>query len=116
MSKKNEWKKRDGVVYSTNQNFEYTDRTEEEAETLPPQQQNLKAMLDKNGRAGKQVTLITGFIGTSQDLDTLAKRVKTKCGTGGSSKDGEILIQGDVRDKVVEILSKEGYKIKKAGG
>jgi translation initiation factor 1 len=115
MSKKNDWKKRDGVVYSTSSDFEYSYQQNDEAETLPPQQQNLKVLLDKSGRAGKQVTLVTGFVGTAADLDTLTKTIKTKCGVGGSAKDGEILIQGDVRDKVVQILQKEGYKAKRVG-
>ncbi len=115
MSKKNDWKKRDGVVYSTSSDFEYSYQQNEEAETLPPQQQNLKVSLDKSGRAGKQVTLVSGFVGSSRDLDTLTKTIKTKCGVGGSAKDGEILIQGDVRDKVVQILQKEGYKAKRVG-
>lgn len=115
MSKKNDWKKRDGVVYSTSEQFDYSYSSQEEQATLPKQQQSLKVMLDKSGRAGKQVTLITGFVGTSVDLESLAKFLKTKCGTGGSAKDGEILVQGDVRDKVTEILQKEGYKAKRVG-
>ena len=115
MSKMNDWKKRDGVVYSTSSDFEYSYQQNEEAETLPPQQQNLKVSLDKSGRAGKQVTLVSGFVGSASDLDTLTKTIKTKCGVGGSAKDGEILIQGDVRDKVVQILQKEGYKAKRVG-
>jgi translation initiation factor 1 len=115
MSKKNDWKKREGVVYSTDQNFGYAYQQNEQAQTLPPHAQNLKASLDKSGRAGKQVTLVTGFIGTAADLDGLGKLLKSKCGVGGSVKDAEILIQGDVRDKVVQILIKEGYKAKRVG-
>lgn len=115
MAKNNDWKKRDGVVYSTNQEFQYQFQGGEEATTLPAGQQNLRVMLDKSGRAGKQVTLVTGFVGSSTDLDALTKLLKVKCGVGGSTKDGEILIQGDLRDKVVQILVKEGYKAKRSG-
>lgn len=115
MSKKNDWKKRDGVVYSTASDFEFSYPQKDESETLQPKQQNLKVLLDKNGRAGKQVTMVTGFIGTATDLDVLTKTLKTKCGVGGSCKEGEILIQGDVRDKVVQVLLKEGYKAKRIG-
>ena len=113
MSKKNDWKTREGVVFSTNAEFNYSHPQQEEQPTLPPAQQLLRVMLDKNGRAGKQVTLITGFVGTSADLEILTKMLKTKCGVGGSCKDREVLIQGDARDKVVGILLKEGYKAKK---
>lgn len=115
MSKKNDWKKRDGVVYSTSSDFEFSYPQNEEAQTLPPQQQNLKVQLDKSMRAGKQVTLVTGFVGTGDDLDTLGKLLKSKCGVGGSVKDGEVIIQGDHRDKIVQILQKEGYKAKRVG-
>ena len=111
-----DWKDRLGVVYSTNSDFNYQNNQEEEEDTLPPQQQNLKVFLDKKQRKGKVVTLITGFIGTEEDLKTLAKMLKTKCGVGGSAKDGEIIIQGNFRDKVIQLLSTDGYKVKKAGG
>jgi len=113
MSKKNDWKTREGVVYSTNSAFDYTHSQQEESSTLPPAQQALRVLLDKSGRAGKQVTLVTGFVGTAGDLETLTKLLKTKCGVGGSCKQGEILIQGDAREKVMNILLKEGYKAKK---
>jgi len=115
MAKKNDWKKRDGVVYSTDENFSYDYQEQSEAQTLPPQQQNLRVMLDKSGRAGKQVTLVTGFVGSQSDLEVLGKMVKSKCGVGGSVKDGEILVQGDLRDKVTDILQKAGYKAKRSG-
>ncbi|WP_074225131.1 translation initiation factor [Algoriphagus halophilus] len=112
----NDWKKRDGVVYSTSDDFEYQEEGSEEMDTLTPAQQNLKVMLDKKARAGKKVTLVDGFIGTEDDLKELGKMLKNKCGVGGSAKDGEILIQGDHRDKVVQILQSSGYKAKKSGG
>jgi translation initiation factor 1 len=113
MSKKD--KNRVNVVYSTNPNFSYENEAEESHETLPPQQQNLKLFLDRIG-GGKLVTRISGFIGTAEDLNDLAKTLKQKCGVGGNSKDGNILIQGDNRDKLLDLLTKANYKAKKAGG
>ncbi|MGC3944466.1 MAG: translation initiation factor [Chryseolinea sp.] len=115
MAKKNDWKKRDGVVYSTNSEFDYSYQEQTEAETLPSRQQDLRVELDKSMRAGKQVTLVTGFVGTSADLEVLGKMLKSKCGVGGSVKDGQVIIQGDHRDKLVAILIKEGYKAKRKG-
>jgi translation initiation factor 1 len=109
-------KDRINIVYSTNPNFSYQTEPDEEPETLPPAQQQLKIMLDKKARAGKQVTLIAGFIGKSEDLETLAKTLKNLCGSGGSAKDNEILVQVDHRDKILNYLVSKGYKAKKAGG
>ena len=112
MAKKN----KKNIVYSTNPNYEYEYDQEEIQETLPPQQQTLKVMIDKKQRKGKAVTLVAGFIGSEDDLKDLGKILKSKCGVGGSVKEGEILIQGDHRDKIIDILNKENYKTKKVGG
>ncbi len=105
----NDWKKRLDIVYSTNPDYHYNENSEEEIVTTPKEKQLLRVSLDKRNRKGKSVTLITGFVGADYDLNDLAKLLKTKCGVGGSSKDGEIIIQGDHRQKVLDILKNEGY-------
>lgn len=115
--KKHDWKERLNVVYSTNPDFNYDIEEDEEQTTLEPAKQNLRVAIDKKNRGGKVVTLITGFVGTEDDLKTLGKLLKTKCGVGGAAKDGEIIIQGDFKLKIVELLKKEGYvKTKPVGG
>ncbi|MDR2847890.1 MAG: translation initiation factor [Bacteroidales bacterium] len=113
---KQEAKNRINVVFSTNPDFQYRYDTEEEQETLAPAKQDLRVMLDRKNRGGKAVTLITGFIGAEADLTALSKELKTKCGVGGSAKNGEILLQGDFRDKIMQYLQQKGYKVKKSGG
>lgn len=105
-----------GIMYSTDPSFSYESDHEETQVAIANNQQDLRVMLDRKNRGGKAVTLITGYRGTAGDLEVLSKMLKTKCGVGGSAKDGEIIIQGDFRDKVVLILQKEGYKVKKSGG
>jgi translation initiation factor 1 len=109
-------KDRKGVVYSTSDDFEYSYEQDEQAETLPPQQQNLRVMIDRKQRKGKEVTLVTGFVGTDDDLKELGKTLKTKCGVGGSAKDGEIIIQGNQKEKALKLLLEMGYKAKPSGG
>lgn len=109
---KNDWKSRLNVVYSTNPDFSYEQEEEDAVQTKANNKQNLRVQLDKKNRGGKIVTLVTGFVGTEEDLATLGKMLKTKCGVGGTAKEGEIVVQGDHRLRVVEILQKEGYKVK----
>lgn len=109
----NDWKKRLGVVFSTNPDFQYEEEFRSEQETLEPAKQNLIVSIDRKGRGGKQVTLVTGFVGTADDLADLGRTLKVKCGVGGSAKDGEITIQGDFRDRVTSLLKDMGYKAKR---
>lgn len=109
-----DWKDRLGMVYSTNPDFDFQKAENDQPVDLPPGQQNLLVRLDKKRRKGKSVTLITGFRGTDTDLQQLGRMLKTKCGVGGTVKEGEILIQGDFCNKVLEILQQNGYKAKKA--
>lgn len=109
-------KKRVDVVYSTNPDFSFDYDQEQEEETLPPQQQDLRVLIDRKQRKGKEVTLVTGFVGTEEDLKDLGKILKQKCGTGGTVKDGEIVIQGNKLKKILEILQSMNYKAKQSGG
>jgi translation initiation factor 1 len=112
----NDWKDRLNVVYSTNPDFNYETSREEEAATLPPQQQKLRVSLDRKNRGGKTVTLITGFIGSEDDLKALGKLLKSSCGVGGTAKDGEIIIQGDFKQRVLDLLIAKGYTQTKPKG
>lgn len=112
----NDWKSRLGMVYSTDPDFKFATDAPSAAETLPPERQELRIWLDRKHRGGKTATLVRGFIGSDDDLNELARLLKTRCGVGGSAKEGEIIIQGDHRDRIAEILAKSGYKCKKAGG
>ena len=104
------------VVYSTNPDYNYEMNEEEEQTTLPSAQQRLRVQLDRKNRGGKVVTLVTGFVGTDNDLKELGKLLKSKCGVGGSAKDGEIIVQGDFKQRVIELLKSEGYKQTKPVG
>lgn len=105
----NDWKSRLNVVYSTNPDYAYQQASETEQETLAAEKQLLRIALDKRNRKGKAVTLVTGFVGTEDDLSALGRLLKMKCGVGGSAKNGEIIVQGDHREKVLNILKHEGY-------
>jgi translation initiation factor 1 len=107
--KNNDWKDRLNVVYSTNPNFSYETEEEEVQETLPAAKQRLRVTLDRKNRGGKVVTLVTGYVGDDDSLKELGRLLKSKCGVGGAVKDGEIIVQGDFREKVIEILKKEGF-------
>ena len=107
--KNNDWKERLNIVYSTNHDFNYQTEDEEEIETPEKKNQKLRVSIEKKGRGGKTVTLITGFTGREDDLKEIGRTLKTKCGVGGSAKDGEIIIQGDFKQRVIELLKAEGY-------
>lgn len=110
-----DWKERLGVVFSTNPDYQYESSAEVEADTLAPEKQNLRLWLDRL-KGGRVATVVKGFVGSSEDLAALAKELKRSCGVGGTAKDGEIIIQGDHRDRILELLLKAGYRCKKAGG
>ena len=112
----NDLKKRLGVVYSTNSDFDYDKDKQEQADTPPPSEQKLYVSLDKKNRKGKSVTLIEGFMGSETDLKKLGKELKGICGSGGSAKDGEILVQGDFRDRISSYLQDKSYVVKRKGG
>lgn len=109
-------KKKINIVYSTNPNFDFDYEEDEEQETLPPNEQLLYVSIDRKQRGGKEVTLIEGFAGETTDLKKLAKMLKSKCGVGGAAKDGNVIIQGKFKEKISELLKKEGYNVKMKGG
>jgi translation initiation factor 1 len=112
MNKTNNWKDRLGVVYSTNQDYKFEESTSKQEDTLPPEKQNLRIQLSIKHRKGKTVTLITGFVGRTEDLQALEKELKSKCATGGTSKEGEIIIQGDFREKISTYLKSKNFKVR----
>lgn len=105
-----------GIMYSTDSSFDFSEESEDTQVAIPNNQQDLRVLLDRKNRGGKAVTLITGYIGSEETLEALGKLLKSKCGVGGAVKEGEVIIQGDFRDKVIELLKKEGFKAKKSGG
>ncbi len=107
--KSNDWKDRLNVVYSTNPDFQYETEDEIATETLPKNQQKLRVSIEKKNRGGKTVTLVTGFVGAEEDLKELGRTLKSKCGVGGSAKDNEIIIQGEFKQRIIELLKQEGY-------
>lgn len=107
--KQNDWKERLGVVFSTNPDYVYEATVDDQPDTLPPERQRLRIRIERAGRRGKTVTLVTGFVGSSEDLKELGRRLKAHLGTGGTSKDGVIVIQGDVKEKVVGWLRQSGF-------
>jgi len=113
--KKNSFKNREGIVYSTNPDFNYFEGLKDMLDTPQNEEQNLLVRIERKGRGGKVVTIVEGFVGSDNELKELSKMLKNKCGVGGSQKDGEIIIQGDVKDKVFNILSENHYKVKKSG-
>lgn len=113
--KKNSHKNREGIVYSTNPEFNYFENIPGLQETLSNEQQHLTVKIDRKQRGGKVVTLVEGFVGSNDDLKELAKKLKSKCGVGGSQKDGEIIIQGDFKEKIYQLLIEQNYKVKKSG-
>jgi len=106
----------EGIVYSTDSDFSFFEDTKEDLDTLPISKQQLKVLLDRKSRKGKIVTIVEGFVGKQEDLEELGKLLKQKCGVGGSAKDGEILIQGDFKLKIFNILTDLGYRVKQVGG
>ncbi|MFP4489544.1 MAG: translation initiation factor [Bacteroidales bacterium] len=114
MTKKH--KGRSGVVYSTDPGYEYEYEKDKREDTPEPGEQDLRVSIDRKGRKGKTVTLVSGFKGNEDDLSDLARMLKSACGTGGSAKDMQVIIQGDFCDKVIDILKRKGYKVKKSGG
>lgn len=116
MKKQNDWKDRLGMVYSTNPDFQYQTEELPQTDTLPPARQKLRVQLDRKNRGGKTVTLVTGFVGSDDDLKELGRLLKSKCGVGGAAKDGEVMVQGDFKQKVIDLLLKEGYSQTKGAG